>query len=336
MLKRGVAVLVALVVGTVVIYGGVTLYRLRHDLFRPDAERDGATEVTFDLKDKADDADMQRACEVLRLRLDEGGAGVTVRRDGARRVAVVVPKSRRHDAAVSQARRVAGERGATDFRSLAHAHFDKDALAAAGKAFLAMKGEPVAPGGPGDGLVVGVGPLEKRYRWARLSEGMGRGWVRRHGGSVFRPGAADRWVHSEAVGQLPLYCVERGPGAISYFVLTLEPDEGARLGFGDVRKATVVDRGGGDSTRLEVTLDQLAAGRVRVLTGTRDRKVVCVVDGVVVGELDHYQMRGGKLGLYLFALPGDADDVASLVRGGEMPVKLDPASAKEHEVAPKR
>ena len=45
MLKRGIAVLVALVVGSVVITAGVWLYHHTPDLFRPDVNKVGGTEI---------------------------------------------------------------------------------------------------------------------------------------------------------------------------------------------------------------------------------------------------------------------------------------------------
>ena len=83
MKKRLVAVLVAVVVGALVITGGVTLYGKRHQLFRPDADAAGGTEVVFEASKPAAEGDMQLACEVLRRRFDDDGrAGVEV--DGQR------------------------------------------------------------------------------------------------------------------------------------------------------------------------------------------------------------------------------------------------------------
>ena len=41
-----------------------------------------------------------------------------------------------------------------------------------------------------------------------------------------------------------------------------------------------------------------------------------------------------KQTFYVYALPSEVDDLAALIRGGELPVKLDRASVKENPVAP--
>src|SRR4051794_37345575 len=120
MLKRGIAVLVALVVGTVVITAGVWLYRISPELFRPDANKAGGTEVVLEVERADDDEHAEQACDVLRKRFAERGSGIEVRRDGAKHLAVVVPNGRRHDALVAQVHRLGPKRGRAEFLLVAH------------------------------------------------------------------------------------------------------------------------------------------------------------------------------------------------------------------------
>jgi len=350
MLKRAIAVLVALVVGTVVITAGVLLYKMSPDLFRPDVNKVGGTEVVLEVAHADNDDDVERACLVLKKRFDERGSGVEVRRDGARHLAVVVPNGRRHDAIVSQANRLGAKPGRVEFRMVANQTEDADAMALAQGRFFDMKGVPVKPGEVGDEIVAGVGLAKRRFRWFPLSEGQARDWTRYGsargaGGAVVR-GGADRWVKSSDWSHVTMFVVDRGGGSEAYFVLCREPEEGVRVGGEAIERVRV---GAVDHVResmLEVTFTEEGAAALRMMTGPyviphssraeEYHSLACIVDGEVVFAHDLATSIQRRQSFSAHVGPSDADDLAAMLRGGELPVKINPASSKEAIVAPRR
>ena len=146
MLKRAIAVLVALVVGTAVIYGGVTLYKVRHELFRH-AGRVGGTEVSSTSRKSRARPRWSRpaaCCEALRRQRLRGRRGAPRRDEAAGGRRAQQPAARRPGRG-----RCGGWRASAagwKMRLLANADADKDGLEEAEKAFLAMKGPPIKPG----------------------------------------------------------------------------------------------------------------------------------------------------------------------------------------------
>jgi preprotein translocase subunit SecD len=348
MLKRVTAVLIALVVGAAVIYGGVSLYKVRHELFRPDLKKAGGTEVVFDVEPGPGEEEMEQACRVLRKRFDDSGAGgVEVRHDGTKRLAIMVPNSRYHDALVGQARRLAFEKGAVELRLLANVVADPDALAAAEKEFMAMKGPPIKPGERRGGEVtVGAGVEKKRYHWFRLNDGQAREWLRMGGiHATVRAGGAGRWVEFTAYRNTKLFAMEP-PGGISpsYFVLCAEPGELDRVGGEGIERVRIAGKDARQIARLEFAFEEGAMQRLRRLTNGAGRparteemsSLACIVDGEVVFAHDLFSPLLRKQTFYVYALPSEVDDLAALIRGGELPVSLDRASVRENPVAPSR
>src|SRR5881394_2666025 len=86
-------VLAGILMATAVIGASVTLYSVRHRLFRPDVARVGGTRVVLDVK-----GDAEKVAAALRQRFDPtGGEGIVVRTEGAT-VTVDAPNGRNHDA----------------------------------------------------------------------------------------------------------------------------------------------------------------------------------------------------------------------------------------------
>lgn len=348
MLKRGLALLVALVVGTVVIYAGVTLYHLRDELFRPDVNKVGGTEVVLEIEQEPNADAAEKARRVLHKRFDERGSGVEVRLDGVKHLAVVVPNSRRHDTIVGQVRRLGPRRGRVEFRMVAQTTFDKDAMELAETKFLAMKDVPAKLGEAGEELVVGVGAAAKRYRWFSLSDGQAQEWLRygpARGGPV--KARHDRWTEDSGFGHVRLFGVDRGAGSAAYFVLCVEPDPADRIGGEGIEQVRPAGLDHNHTGRLEITFSEELAERLRRLTGpylssprtTRPDEhynLACVLDGQVVFASDLYQPIKRKQTFAAHVLPSDVEDLAAMLRGGELAVTINPMRMKENVVAPRR
>ncbi len=173
------------VVALAVVAGGVLLYLNRHRLFRPDFDKVGGTEIVFEVAPQEKEPDLDALCRVLARRLDpNGAAGVVVRPEGERRVAVRVPNGKLHDELVAAARDSAWRPGRLEFCILANPEDDAEALTAAretlrkaGKDDLARRARrgqpPPAPIGEGGKRTFAVRLADEpahSYRWVAMSK----------------------------------------------------------------------------------------------------------------------------------------------------------------------
>ena len=97
--------------------------------------------------------------------------------------------------------------------------------------------------------------------------------------------------------------------------------------------------------RLECTFNEEAALKLRGMTGAenlRSRRaedmhyLACILDGEAVFDNAAYYPVQRRHTFSVHVLPTEMDDLAALLRGGELPVKLDRASVRETPVAPRR
>jgi hypothetical protein len=209
-----------------------------------------------------------------------------------------------------------------------------------------MKGPPIKPGQRRGGEVtVGLGEARKRYHWYRLNDGQAREWLRMAGlTAAVRKGGAGRWVELTGYRNTKMFAMEpAGAVSPSYFVLCAEPAELDRVTGENVERVRIAAKDARNAARLEVTFDVPAIQRLQKLTGggrparTEDmHTLACIVDGEVAFAHDVFLALSRKQAFYVYSLPSEVDDLAALLRGGELPVTLDRASVRENPVAPRR
>jgi preprotein translocase subunit SecD len=113
--------------------GGLYLYRAKRP--RPDIHKLGGTLLVFEVdedNDRLPSYQPEDLVAALKRRLDlSGRKGITVRLLSPTRVEVGVPRSEEHAEYLRQVKSLAAQTGRLEFRILANAHDDEDAIAAA-------------------------------------------------------------------------------------------------------------------------------------------------------------------------------------------------------------
>jgi preprotein translocase subunit SecD len=332
-----------------VVAGGVKLFQMRHQLFRPNAARVGGTEVVFAAEGAAGEDDLERACTVLCKRFDPiGAAGVEVRSAGSGRIAVLVPNGKRHDELVEQVRRLAAIPGRVEFGVIAHEQHDHKGLEEARKRFLSNKEGPLGGGGKERISARLAGGEAQHYRLARVSAHVARQWGLDVRGREFLVGT-DRAVIPSHVVSFPVFARREGErGTVDYFVLLREPDPGREVTGESLKsvRLTHTNRSGGLAI-IEFTctegggerLFELTSQNLRVNPSRRSpHEFLCSLAILLDGELTGNQpltapvRRKGELNLGT----SRAEDAAALIGGGTLPVRLREKPVAERTIDPSR
>jgi preprotein translocase subunit SecD len=345
----------AVVVAAGIITGAVFLYKHRRQLFRPDFDRTGGTLLVFEVAGDPPEEGLDGLVEALRRRFDStGGAGIVVRADGERRVEVGVPNGKQHDDQVDLVKQVAARPGVLRFRVAANRIDDEEACNAC---LAAGKGEkldapPRPPRNPtgGDEFALKLaGEPPHRYRWVRLSEGQAKEWrldptsLKRenpfdvpHIETSCRTGAAFSPHFLQQGGLVKARKLTAGGDPV-FFLLVREPASGEEVpadALENVRTNHL--RGRGRSTVLfrfsregGERFYQMTSRNISPVDGSMLRHLAVILDGEVIaapvvrGAMRREAQISGDFNMR------EAEEIASLLRGGPLPCRLEPKPVRE-------
>ncbi len=333
-----------------VVAGGVKLFQMRYQLFRPDAGKVGGTELIFAAEGAPDEEDLARTCAVLRKRFDPiGAAGVEVRPAGPGRIAVLVPHGKRHDDLVDRVRRLSAVPGRLELGLLAHELHEREAVEEARKRFLAEGDGPATTGERARFSVRLAGGERRHCRWARVSDTLVHRWGLDLKGRDFLPPGTPRAVIPSHVVFFPIFARrEGGARAPEYFVLVRVPDPGREVtgeGLNSVRLRNVNRSGSLASIEFTCTdgggerLFELTARHVAEESGPRRLRhagatLAIVLDGELIG--DHFLVaplrRKGEIALST----SRPEDTVALMGGGSLPIRLREKPVAEHAIPPSK
>lgn len=346
--------LLSLVAAAAIIAGGVFLYRHRHVLFRPDFARTGGTVLAFAVDGDPPVDGLDETVAVLRRRFDPTrGQGVEIRATAAGEIEIMVPVTYKSDELVDRVKRLAGRRGSLEIRLVASVGEEDAAL----KATVAALKEPGAKdkvpppeaAAPKAGVRLG-GEAEYRYRWARL--GPSEVKALRLEAMYLRGGSPDEAVVQQALttghavnglmmARQVLLAVRKDPagGDPLFYVLTREePDRPGITGKDVDRTWTTTETKfmRRPAVGIGFTPDggaELFALTSRYATAGWDpygkHRLAVILDGEAVSlpTLDTASRK--ELLASSEYTTAECEDVAFLIRGGALPVKLKPDPVRE-------
>jgi preprotein translocase subunit SecD len=345
--------LFALVATVVIIGGSVLLYPHRHTLFSPDFDRVGGTLLVYDVEGEPSANDLELAATRWQQRLDPNrslGLRVSVGSSGT--LEIRVPTSDKHDAQVEQVKRVVVHGGQLDVRILANAIEDGPAFTEAMTALQTPNAKAKVP--PPKPILPTT--TEYQYEWARVGA-----WELKRlkldplSLSHHNPGDLARVKQGHESGEAitplslaptALFAVRETPGEANpvFFVLTKLLPEPNRLTNRHIQRTAVgVDR---YTRRPAVTLHITRQGEGALYTATSNHlkrgltvgnstQFAVLLDGEVISTPAIVEALAKEMQLTGDFTPSQVEDLAVVLRGESIPVRVKAGSVRESSVGKK-
>lgn len=352
-----------LVVAVLIIPSGMLLYRHRHRLFRPDFARTGGTQLVFALAEPASPQDLLEAVGLLEKRLDPVGKfGILVRVTDDGKVAFDVPAGRHHDEQVEMIRRTAGRTGKLEFRFYAMTGEDDEAIQAARAQSRKPGPKDTSPADPKNGQgtnefsTTTSGEQRYRYAWARLSESEMKGMhLKGPGAGAGGPVDPERVKRALGTGETfstttfprNLFAARLAPGSSDpiLFVLTRIEPTSQEIRREHVERARLTSPR--EFGRAGALLRFTPEGGVRLyemthphVVSTPDpnarKKIAFLLDGEVQASMMLFQTLRAEAHVAGNFTDEEASDLAALIRGGTLPIRLVPKPDLEKTVPPRK